>query len=267
MTRRPRGRRLSVAFTAVLLAVLSLSLVPLGASASTDSDAESLAVDLVNAERTSAGLLPLRRYTALASIAGVRAGRMRDANTLNHTVGGNLASQLDAKGVHWYSYGEAIGYSYGAWAKGAARDLVRLWMASASHRALLMSSKFNYIGVGLAYRTSNSRTYGSVVLAESVDVSGAKGWVVSHAVSGDDLRWSWSGADVPLQTHTAGLRDYDVQVRTGYGSWITVRNDSTDTSLTWFNRTRGTSYALRVRAMDRRGNAGAWSAESRVTLP
>ena len=32
-----------------------------------------------------------------------------------------------------------------------------------------MSSAFNYIGVGLAYRSTNGRTFGSVVLTESPD--------------------------------------------------------------------------------------------------
>ena len=44
-----------------------------------------------------------------------------------------------------------------------------MWMASPSHRALLMSSRFNYIGLGLAYRSSNRRTFGSAVMTESLD--------------------------------------------------------------------------------------------------
>ena len=35
-------------------------------------------------------------------------------------------------------------------------------------------------------------------------------------------RWSWNGYDPRLQTHTAGLRDFDVQYRVGYGSWRTA---------------------------------------------
>jgi uncharacterized protein YkwD len=267
MTRRPRGRRLSVALTAVLLAVLAVSSAPSAIRASTSTDAESLAIDLINAQRVNAGLVPLRRLHELAVIAGTRAGRMRDANSLSHTVGGNIEKQLANEDVDWYSYGEAIGYSYGSWASGAARDLVKLWMNSSSHRALLMSSKFNYIGVGLAYRSSNHRTFGSVMLTESVDVNGARSWVLRTSTSGDDITWTWSGADLTLQTHTAGLRDYDVQYRVGSGSWVTARNDSTSTSFTLTNRTRGVTYGVHIRATDRRGNAGAWTKEYRVTLP
>jgi uncharacterized protein YkwD len=269
MTRRPRGRSLSVALSAVLLAVLATTtLPPLAVQASAETDAESLAVDLVNAQRVSAGLVPLRRYYKLAAIAGTRAARMRDANTLSHTVGGSITTQFASAGVTWYSYGETIGYSYASWASGAARDLVRLWMASPAHRALLMSSKSNYIGVGLAYRSSNGRTYGSIVMTESPDRNGARSWVTKTAITGgNDITWTWSGADLRLQTHTAGLRDYDVQYRVGYGSWHTVYNDTTRTSLTLWNRTHGTTYGVRVRATDRRGNIGAWTAEKRVKLP
>jgi uncharacterized protein YkwD len=268
MTQRPRGRSLSVALSAVLLAVLAATTTPFPVHASTETDAESLVVDLVNSYRVNAGLVPLRRYYKLAAIAGTRAGRMRDSNTLSHTVGGNITTQFSSAGVTWYSYGETIGYSYGSWASGAARDLVRLWMNSPAHRALLMSTKFNYIGVGLAYRSSNGRTYGSVVMTESPDRNGARSWITKTAISGgNDITWTWSGADLRLQTHTAGLRDFDVQYRVGYGSWHTVLNDSTRTSLTLWNKTHGTTYGVRVRATDRRGNIGAWTAEKRVKLP
>jgi hypothetical protein len=70
-----------------------------------------------------------------------------------------------------------------------------------------------------------------------------------------------------LQTHTAGLRDYDIQYRINYGTWVLLRDNTTATSLTLPDRSRGRSYAVRVRATDRRGNVGAWSAEKRLWIP
>jgi uncharacterized protein YkwD len=267
MTRRPRGRPLSVALTAVLLAVLATSTAPTSVDASAATDAEWLVVDLINADRVRAGLVPLRRHWDLASISGYRASRMADKNVLSHSAGGNLGTQLENRDVHWYRYGEAIGYSVKAWANTAARNLHEMWMASSTHRALLMSSRFNYVGVGLALRSSNGRTYGSVVLAESLDRNGARSWFLEADIDGDDITWSWSGADLPLQTHTAGLRDFDVQYRAGNNAWTTMRNDSTLRTATLWNRTSGVSYALRIRATDRRGNVGAWTPELRVKLP
>ncbi len=266
MTRTRRGRRLSGVLSAVLLAALVLSVAPAPAFASAATDAEAQILSLVNAKRVSAGLVPLRKYHALAVVAGQRAARMRDANTLSHSVGGNMAGQLANQGVTWYSYGETIGYAYGGYSA-AAKSLVDAWMGSSAHRALLMSTKFNYVGAGLSYRSSNGRYYGSVVLIEGPDINGARSYITGTSISGgDDITWSWSGYDLPLQSHTAGLRDFDVQYRIGSGSWRTIRNDTTARSITLYNRTRGVPYGVRVRATDKRGNAGAWTAGTYVTL-
>lgn len=268
MTSPRPGRRMSGVLTAALVAVFAVASLPAPVSASTASDAESLVVDLVNAQRGARGLVPLRRYGDLADVAGRRAARMRDTNVLSHSIAGDLGRQLTYEGVKWYRYGETIAYSRRAWAKEAARDLVRMWMDSKPHRDLLLSNRLNYIGVGLAYRSSNGRTYGAVVMTESPDRNGARAWFTGAKLfGGNDIKWSWAGDDLRLQTHTAGLRDFDVQYRVGSGSWRTIRNDTTSASITLWNRGRGTTYGLRVRATDNRGNIGKWSREVRVTVP
>lgn len=268
MTFTRPGRRMSGVLSAVLVAVFAVAVLPSAAHASAATDAEALVVDLVNAQRSARGLVPLRRYSTLADVAGRRAAKMRDTNTLSHSIAGNLGNQLTYAGVRWWSYGETIGYSRRAWAKEAARDLVRMWMESKAHRDLLMSGRYNYIGVGLAYRSSNGRTYGSVVMSESPDRNGARSWMNGSKVSGgNDVTWSWGGADLRLQTHTAGLRDFDVAYRVGSGSWRLIRDNTTASSITLQDRVRGQTYGLRVRATDRRGNIGAWSKEIRVTVP
>ncbi len=264
----PTSRRLALALRATLVAALAATLLAAPTSAATSaSQAEAMIVSWVNKDRAAAGLAPLRSDGDLASIAGLRAKRMADNNVLNHTVGGNLASQLNWYDVTWYRYGETVGYSGSAWTVDAAKSIYAMWKKSAPHRALLMSSKFNYIGLGLAYRSSNRRTFGSAVMSESPDHTKAIGRVSSQSRSGDDITWRWSGYDPRLQTHTAGLRDFDVQYRVGSGSWVTLRNDTTSTSVRLANRIHGRYYGLRVRATDRRGNVGAWSAESRVWVP
>jgi hypothetical protein len=192
---------------------------------------------------------------------------MAAANTMSHTIGGNLASQLNSYNVIWYRYGENIGWSTAGWPSSSAKAIFNMWMNSSSHRALILSDRFNYVGVGLAYRSSNNKTFGSAVFAETVDYTRAVGRMTSGTRSGNDLTWTWSGYDPRLQTHTAGLRDFDVQYRINYGTWVLLRDNTTRTSLTLPDRSRGRSYALRVRATDRRGNVGAWSAETRLWIP
>jgi len=165
-SRLPR-RLLSHAVGATLIATLVATAFAAPASAATSaSTAEAMIIGWVNTSRINAGLKPLRGDGDLAYIAGVRASRMASNNVMNHTIGGNLHNQLAYRDVQWYRYGEAVGWSGSAWTVDAARSLYRMWMASSSHRALLMSSRFNYIGLGLAYRSSNRRTFGSAVMTE-----------------------------------------------------------------------------------------------------
>ena len=210
------------------------------------------------------GLKPLRGDKDLAYLAGLRASRMASNNTMNHTVGGNLFNQLNYLDVQWYRYGETIGWSSAAWTVDAARAIYRSWMGSAPHRALLMSGRFNYIGLGLAYRSSNGRTFGSAVMTESLDHTPSIARVMTSGPLRRRHRMDVDGATTRrLQTHTAGLRDFDVQYRVDSGDWRTIRNDTTSTSLLLRDRAHGRYYAIRVRATDRRGNVGAWTAQSR----
>lgn len=268
MLPRLPGRSLPRALGATLIAALAVTAFVAPVSAATSaSGAEAMIIGWVNTDRSAAGLAPLRGDGNLAYIAGVRASRMASSNTMSHTVGGALNSQLAARSVQWYRFGETIGWSSASWTVDAARSIYRGWMNSAPHRALLMSDQFNYIGLGLALRSSNSRTYGSAVLTESLDHTDAVARLTGTRRSGDDVSWTWSGYDPKLQTHMSGLRDFDVQYRVGSGAWRTLRNNTTSTSLTLRDRAHGRSYAIRVRATDRRGNVGKWTAASRIWVP
>jgi uncharacterized protein YkwD len=253
---------------ATLIAALAVTAFAAPVSAATSaSTAEAMIIGWVNTDRAAAGLTPLHRDADLAYLAGVRASRMASSNVLSHTIGGNLATQLASQNVQWYRYGETIGWSSSAWTVDAARAIYRSWMNSSPHRALLMSGRFNYIGLGLAHRSSNNRTFGSALMTESLDHTPAVARIVSRSRSGDDVKWSWSGYDPRLQTHWAGFRDYDVQYRVGSGTWRTIRDNTTSTSIVLRDRVHGRYYAIRVRGTDRRGNVGKWTAESRIWVP
>jgi uncharacterized protein YkwD len=261
----PARRRLALSFA--LIAGLAIAAFAPTASATSVTTAEQQVIGWINGARSARGLVPLRFDGNLGGIAGVRASRMASANVMSHTIGGNLSSQLRAYGVQWYRYGENIGWSTATWPSTSARAIFNAWMGSSGHRALILSSRFNYIGVGLAYRSSNRRTYASAVFTESRDHTKPIARTTSASRNGDDVSWTWSGYDVRLQTHTAGLRDFDVQYRVNYGSWILLRDNTNAYSLTLANRPHGRSYAIRVRGTDQRGNVGAWSSERRVWVP
>jgi uncharacterized protein YkwD len=264
-TPAPR-RRLAMALPVALIALIAISVAAPVATGASASSAESSVIGWINAARSSRGLVPLRYDTKLASISGYRASRMASTNTMTHTVGGNLGSQLNSYNMHWFRYGEDIGWSTASWPSSSAKAIFNMWMASSPHRALILSDRFNYIGVGLASRDSGRKTFGSAVFAETTDHTRAVARVTRGTRSGDDARWTWAGYDPRLQTHTAGLAHYDVAYRVGYGAWTMLRNNTTQTSLTLANRPGG-SYAVKVRATDRRGNVGAWSGEKRIWVP
>jgi hypothetical protein len=247
---------------------LALALVIVSAvatSAATMTDPERQIMASVNAARAANGLVPLRSDFRLWTLADERADAMAAADSLSHDVAGSLEDGLRRGGIQWYGYGEVIAYS-SASGSAAAAHLFQLWETSPSHWALLTSSRFNYLGVGLSV-SSSGRTYGSVVLTESRDQTGARATLARGTVSGDDVRWTWRGSDPLLQTHTAGLRDFAVQQRTDRGSWVTVSTGTTSTARSTINRTRGHWYGLRVRARDLAGNVGPWSPELRVWVP
>ncbi len=238
------------------------------ASAATNDSLEHLILDQVNAARVQQGLVKLRVSGSLWDLAGDRATTMASRNVLTHTVAGSLSTSLNARHISWYSQGETIAYTSGHGRTAtAAKALVTLWRNSPEHWTLLMSNQYNYVGVGLAYRSSNGRLFGSVVLTESKDHSPARASVTGATRTGDDIFWTWHAYDLPLQTHTAGLRDITVQMRRDRGAWVTILAHTTTTSRLSPNKVHGHWYGLRVRATDNKGNVGAWSAERRVWVP
>jgi hypothetical protein len=248
------------------LALSLLAAIPATtASAATATDPELQLMNMVNQARAARGLAPFRSDYRLWVLADERAAAMASADLLSHAVGGSFEESLDRGGIQWYGHGEVIAYS-SATGAAAAAQLFELWATSPSHWALLSSTSFNYLGIGLAYSASGL-TYGSIVLTESKDRTGARATMVDASISGDDVQWTWRGSDPLLQSHTAGLRDFAVQQRTDHGGWVTVSTGTTSTARSALNRARGHWYGLRVRARDRAGNVGAWSAELRVWVP
>lgn len=230
------------------------------------SSQEHRILDQINAERVARGLRPLRADLRIWDLAGDRATRMASTGVMSHTIAGSLGPSLAARGVRSWSYGEDIGYSTAARGLASTTELFTLWQASPDHWALMMSPRYNYVGIGLAFRSSTGQTFGSIVFAEGRDVSRPTASVVDVTRTGRTLTWRWTGADAPLQTHTAGLATYRVEARVGSGSWTSVRPRTTTTSRT-VTVSPGHWYGLRVRATDRAGNVGPWSKELRIWVP
>jgi uncharacterized protein YkwD len=266
--RAHRSRLLAPALLALVLGAGLVAVAPAApVAAGTAETMEASILASMNKDRAARGLRPLYRDPRLADLAGDRAAILAGKNVLSHSAAGDLAAQLTGRGIQWYRYGENIGWTTYPWGSQAASNLYGLWKGSPGHWSQMMSDRFNYVGIGVAYRSSGAKTFASIVFTESVDHTPPAARITRASRSGTTVTWTWEGWDRRLQTHTAGLRDFDVQYRTGSGTWRLLRDNTTATSLTLTNRVRGTTVSIRVRSTDRRGIIGTWTAESRVSIP
>jgi len=263
---RSPARRLSplaLAFIFVIgLAPAAFAADTVDESGTAISTAERSVLTLTNRRRTDAGLVPLRWDGRMADLARQRAAYMANTGEFAHTQanGTDVFAMIASNGITWYGAGEIIAWNTAAALDYSAAFAVQGWMGSPSHRAIVMSTGYNYVGFGLAI-ASNGQRYWAGVYLKGPDRTGASartGTVSKTTLSRTRVRVTlrWSGSDVRLQVLTSGLRYFQVQGRRRGGSW----HDYGTTTATrevrrWY---RNGTYEFRVRARDRAGNWGAW---------
>lgn len=257
----------------VLVAVLAALVVtgvgpvsnPAPVSAGTAETIEAKLLTWINDARTRNGLQPLRLLPGLVDLAGDRASTVASTGRLAHP--SCLSCLITDRGIQWYMNGEILAYTTYPFGDQAAQSLFNSWKGSSFHWSILMSARFNYIGLGVVYRSSNKATYAAGVLTESRDYT--RPWARMGAASrkATSATWTWSGADTRLQTHTSGFKNFDVQYRVGTGTWSTIRTGTTSTSLSKTGLAGGRYYGVRVRARDNKGYVSGWTAELRVWVP
>jgi hypothetical protein len=132
---------------------------------------------------------------------------------------------------------------------------------------MLMSPTMNYVGFGLAVRPSDGQLFASAVFTESRDHTAPGVKMDGPTRSGTTITFAWHGRDPLLQSHWAGLRDYDAWYRVDGGAWRLVRDNTTATSLRLVSRAPGHRYWLKVQPRDRAGNVGRTSTPISVWVP
>ena len=133
---RGAGVRLRGGLTALALLASLLTGVATASSASA-SDAGTF-VASINSARRSAGLAPLTSNSTLTSVARSWAGHLAATQHLAHNPG--LTSQVSG----WKVLGENVGSG------GSASSIHAAFMASAPHRANILSSRYSQVGVAVA---------------------------------------------------------------------------------------------------------------------
>jgi len=168
--------------------------------------------------------------------------------------------------ITWYQCGEAIADTNATPGPVGAAALYALWKGSPDHYALITSTTFNYIGIGVTYRPANRTTYASILFLEGPDrTMPIAGWT-GVSLIGRTVHWGWTAYDPILQSHLAGVKNYDVELRVNNGAWGLLRSASTGGSCTMPNRAPGSTWALRVRARDNAGNVSRWLTSATVAV-
>jgi len=156
---------LTSAFGCVLAA---LFVVPAVASAGTArlDQRERAMIRNINHERSRYGLAPVRAIKALNRAADHHSWEMLDANYFAHE--SRNGGSFDAR-IHRYvrpqALGETLAMLGGDCGRGSARRIVSMWMHSAGHRAILLSSRYRRIGLAKREGSLGS-THACVVTAD-----------------------------------------------------------------------------------------------------
>jgi uncharacterized protein YkwD len=265
-----RTRRLAPLALTLLGALMSIQ-APASAAATSAFDApEAEMVRLINQDRAEHGLVAYRTYSILNKIANSRSYNMATRHYFGHRQpdGRTAFDMIDASGITWYAAAEDIAWNTYSDSMGSAVMANNQWMGSSAHRAAILSTSYNYIGVGLQRDTSNGHRIWTALFLKAPDHTG--GWAafdpqpetaaqaLADAAAPRSATVSWRGGDVRLSTLTAGFDHYQVRRKVDSGTWVYLSRSTTSRSRT-FTAYAGHVYRFAIRACDRRGNCGHWA--------
>lgn len=118
------------------------------------SDYASEVVRLVNIERAKYGLSPLKMTQNLNNAATVRANEIVTSFSHTRPNGTSCFTVLKELGISYNTCGENI-----AAGQRTPAEVVNAWMNSEGHRANILNSSFNKIGIGVAQKSSSYGIY------------------------------------------------------------------------------------------------------------
>jgi uncharacterized protein YkwD len=129
------------------------------------SAAEIAIVREINRVRRTHHLHTVKLTAPLAKVARSHSSLMLKYNALSHSSfdGSSFSTRLQRAGKH-REYGETL-----AWAPNGAgvtaKSLLKLWLNSAPHRAVLLNGKLRRVGVGRVYGSMGSQR-GNAITAD-----------------------------------------------------------------------------------------------------
>src|SRR5438876_11024906 len=224
----PGRSRLVPLLTLTLLAAVLVAPAPTAADDTTTvSAAEAAMVAALNADRTSRGLVPVRVDARLMAIARARSADMVANNYFSHAQpdGRNVFDIISASGITWFGAGEIIAWNNYPTLDTSLQRANLDWLGSPGHYAIVVSTSYNYVGVGLAIDPATGKKVWTAVYLKGPDRTAARATVYAPKIQAGttsatrSVKIAWTGYDPRLQVLTAGLRSYAIQRRTDGGTW------------------------------------------------
>lgn len=113
---------------------------------SAPSEQAQAVLELVNSERSKAGLKALKMSEELRSIANLKSRDMGEKGYFSHNspTYGSPFEMLQRFGVHYRAAGENI-----AAGQKTPEEVMQSWMNSSGHRANILNANFDSIGIGI----------------------------------------------------------------------------------------------------------------------
>ena len=102
----------------------------------------------INAARARHGCGPLRVHRGLTRVAGSQARLLLSGGQLDHDAGTPFGERLHRAAPSMRLLGEDLAWSAGRHTAPGA--IVRAWMHSPAHRAVLLDCRFSRVGIGIA---------------------------------------------------------------------------------------------------------------------
>ena len=174
--------------------------------------------------------------------------------------GGSIGPAMTSDGIRWMSAAEDVGRMSGPAGTSAARGPLRALAGQPTplvgDHELDAQLRRGRCRAGVA----RARTrIAALVFAELRDHTPPIVRLANGNLDGRTVSWTWTGADVLLQTHSSRLCHFDVEYRVDAGPWRLLKSRTGATSLTLAGRSSGRTYAIRVRASDCLGNVSSWT--------
>lgn len=121
-------------------------------------------IRLVNQERQNQGLPALTEDWEISRVARFKSQDMIDNNYFSHNspIYGTPFQMLKSFGIRYTSAGENIAYG-----QRTAQQVMNTWMASSGHRANILNSNYNKIGVGVARDPKSGQLYFTQIFVRS----------------------------------------------------------------------------------------------------